>query len=152
MKERIFISACFLGDKVRYDGKYKALVNPVLLFWSKQNRLIRGCPECLGGLPVPREPAEIQQNSSMIIDVKGNNVTQAFRLGAQKALDICLKENIKYALLKQSSPSCGSESIYDGSFSNKKIKGKGVTAQLLFEHGIKVYSENNLDELFEKIG
>lgn len=151
MKEKIFISACFLGDKVRYDGKHQALANSILSSWGKQNRLVRGCPECLGGLPVPREPAEIQQNSSMIIDVKGNNVTQAFILGAQKTLDICLKENIKYALLKESSPSCGSNSIYDGTFSNNKIKGKGVTAQLLHQHGIKVYSENNIDELFEQI-
>ncbi len=51
---------------------------------------------------------------------------------------------IKEAILKQKSPSCGCEQIYDGTFSGKIIKGSGVTASLLKKNGIKVISENDL--------
>ena len=54
---------------------------------------------------------------------------------------------IKYAILKAKSPSCGKGLVYDGTFSGTKIKGMGVTASLLTKHGVKIYSENNIEEL-----
>lgn len=116
--KRILVSSCFLGEKVRYDGKSKSLINDTLLLWKKQKQLISFCPEVAGGLSVPRQPAEIQQNNGLIITCDGEDVSRQFIKGAQRALDICQQHDIHFALLKESSPSCGSTTIYDGSFQN----------------------------------
>ncbi|XPF92996.1 DUF523 domain-containing protein [Colwellia sp. RE-S-Sl-9] len=149
--EKIFISACFMGENVRYDGGHQSLTHQSIEKWKKENRLISGCPECLGGLPVPREPAEIQQKDQKIITIQGVDVTDNFHDGALKTLSVCLKNNIKFALLKESSPSCGSNTIYNGEFSNTKIMGQGVTTQLLTKHNITVFSEKTLDALIDAI-
>ncbi len=140
------ISACFLGEKVRYNGEVKRLSHPLITQWSKQGRLISLCPESAGGLPTPRPPAEKQPNGQIIMTT-GRNVTQAFLSGAQRALALCQQYQIKYALLKESSPSCGSSTVYDGSFTNKKIAGQGITTELLRHHNILVFSENNIEHL-----
>lgn len=140
-----------MGENVRYDGGHQNLTHDSIEKWKKEKRLISGCPECLGGLSVPREPAEIQQKNQRIITIQGVDVTDNFHDGALKTLSICLKNNIKLALLKESSPSCGSNTIYNGEFSNTKIIGQGVTAQLLKNHNIKVFSEKTIDMLIEQI-
>jgi len=147
MFEKILISQCFLGDKVRYNGEVKSLKHPLITLWQQQQRFIAVCPEVAGGLPVPRPPAEITPKSGKVITQTGNNVTEQFNCGAQQALAICQKHQIRFALLKESSPSCGSNFIYDGSFSNKKIAGQGLTSQLLMSAGIRVFSEHFLEEL-----
>lgn len=140
-----------MGENVRYDGGHQHLTHYSIEKWKKEKRLISGCPECLGGLSVPREPAEIQQKNQRIITIQGVDVTDNFHDGALKTLSICLKNDIKFALLKESSPSCGSNTIYNGEFSNTKIIGQGVTAQLLINHNIKVFSEKTIDALIEQI-
>lgn len=151
MMEKILVSACLLGHKVRYDGNCQLLVNDVLDKWQKQGRLLTLCPEVEGGLPVPRPPAEIVQLEHKVLTEEGSDVTAEFSLGAQKALAFCQLHNIRYALLKESSPSCGSTMIYDGSFSGTKILGAGITSQLLQANSINVYSENNISELIALI-
>jgi uncharacterized protein YbbK (DUF523 family) len=145
--EKILVSACLLGENVRYNGQTKPLFNKMLDLWSLEGRVIRVCPEVAGGLPVPRPAAEIDREHNKIYTQQGIDVTEAFLSGAKKALDLCLKHKIKYALLKESSPSCGSLTIYDGSFSGTKIAGEGATTQLLRAHGIKVFSEQTIDDL-----
>lgn len=147
MFDKILISRCFLGDNVRYNSKVIPLCHPLLTLWQKQNRLIALCPEVYGGLSVPREPAEQQPNKGNVITVSGADVTNAFNTGAKQALALCRQHHIRFAVLKESSPSCGSTLIYDGSFSNKKIPGQGITCQKLTQEGIKVFSENNLQAL-----
>ncbi len=144
--DKILISACFLGEKVRYNGEIKKLTHPLLTHWKKQNRLISICPELAGGLPVPREAAE-KQADGKVITTSAKDVTSAFELGAKRALLLCQQHKIKYALLKESSPSCGSAFIYDGSFSHKKISGQGITTVLLRQHNILVFSENTIEQL-----
>jgi uncharacterized protein YbbK (DUF523 family) len=147
MFDHILISRCFLGDKVRYNSEIIQLKHSLLTLWQKQNRLIAICPEVSGGLSVPREPAEQQPNSDKIITISGTDVTKEFNLGAKQTLTLCRQHNIRFAILKESSPSCGSTLIYDGSFSNQKISGQGVTSKVLTQEGIQVFSENNLQEL-----
>lgn len=147
MFDKILISRCFLGENVRYNGKTIPLNHRLLTLWQQQNRLIAICPEVSGGLSVPREPAEQHPSSGKIITVSNIDVSAQFNLGAKKALALCRQHNIRFALLKESSPSCGSTLIYDGSFSNHKIVGQGVTSMLLTQQGIKVFSENNIEEL-----
>jgi len=147
MFDKILISRCFLGEKVRYNNEALTLTHPLIVLWQQQKRFITICPEVSGGLSVPREPAEIQQNSNQVITKSGISVSAQFNLGAQQALILCQQHNIRFALLKESSPSCGSTFIYDGSFTNNKILGQGVTSQLLAQHNINIFSENQLEKL-----
>ncbi|WP_222927957.1 DUF523 domain-containing protein [Colwellia ponticola] len=148
---KILVSACFLGDRVRYNGIVKTLEDKLLLQWQQQGRLISICPEVISGLPVPRPPAEINQTTKQVMTIDSVDVTEQFNEGAQKALLLCQRHNISFALLKESSPSCGSSSLYDGTFSQQKIKGEGVTTQLLRKNNIEVYSEVTIELLAKRI-
>ncbi len=141
--EKILISACLIGDNVTYNGK-NHLSDKVEALLEKYE-LVPFCPEVEGGLSIPRNPSErIKDRVKMD---NGKDVTKSFAKGADLALNICLYLGIKVAILKENSPSCGVNQIYDGSFSKKLIKGQGVTAELLRKKGIKVISENEIDTL-----
>ena len=143
---KILISACLLGKPVRYDAKSIPIQSSQLDKWKSENILLPICPEILGGLPTPRDPAEIQANGKVITKFKFD-VTSDFLEGASKALEIAQKNNIKIAILSERSPSCGIDNIYDGNFGGKLIKGQGVTTQLLQKHGIKVFNQFQLKEV-----
>jgi uncharacterized protein YbbK (DUF523 family) len=113
---------------------------------AKDFILIPVCPEILGGLPIPREPAE--QRGKRVITKSGKDVTKYFERGAKEVLKICKILKIKKAILKQKSPSCGCGKIYDGTFSGRLIEGNGVTTKLLKKNGVKVFSEEDLDSIF----
>ena len=149
--QKILVSGCFLGAKVRYNAQIKPLLHPLLQRWQQQQRLIVVCPEVDGGLPVPRKAAERQQHSGLVINTANEDVSQAFYAGAQRALALCQHHQIRYALLKEASPSCGSTIIYDGSFSGKKIAGQGITTELLRQHGIEVFSELTIEALAQQL-
>lgn len=133
-------SACLLGIRCRYNGR-SALSQKVIAL-SKAEMLIPVCPEQLGGLPTPREPAELRGNR--VITRSGKDVTENFVRGAKQVLKLAKLFSVKEAILKQESPSCGCGRIYNGTFSGKAIKGDGITAALLKKNGIKVVSEEDL--------
>jgi len=139
-----------LGEAVRYDGgdcfhHLDAQAKIWIQNWQQQGLLLPLCPEVAGGLPVPRPAAEIQGNQVNTID--GDDVSQAFQQGAERALSLCQHYDIKIAILKQGSPSCGNTLINDGSFSKRKIAGQGITVRLLQRHGITVFNENQLEQI-----
>lgn len=156
--ERILVSACLLGEKVRYDGSACA-VHGLLDTWGKQGRIISICPEVAGGLCIPRDPAEIValdatavlRGTGRVQKMDGADVTHAFMDGAERALAQCWEHKIKIAILKEGSPSCGSSLVNDGRFSGKKISGQGVTTALLAGHGISVFNETQLDEAARRL-
>ena len=133
-------SACLLGIKCRYDGK--SARNRKVIMLLKAETLIPVCPEQLGGLPTPREPAEIR--GERVFTRSGKDVTENFERGAKEVLKIAKLYGIKEAIMKQGSPSCGSGRIYDGTFSGKTIRGDGITTAVLKENGIKVITEEDL--------
>jgi len=133
-------SACLLGIKCRYDGKVKRYRKVIEL--SRKEILIPACPEQLGGLPTPREPA--QRQGRKVVTKSGRDVSASFSLGAGQVLKIAKMNGVKEAILKQRSPSCGCGQIYDGTFTKTVIKGDGVTAALLKKNGIKVMTEEDL--------
>lgn len=107
------------------------------------------CPEQLGGLSTPRCPCEIQGNK--VMSKEGKDCTREFQEGAEKSLKLAKQWNIKTALLKAKSPSCGFGQIYDGSFSKKLITGNGLTAALLEKEGIRIFCETELDKFLKKL-
>lgn len=141
--ESILVSACLLGTPCRYDGKSKA--NPDVLALCARYNLIPVCPEVAGGLPTPRVPSERIADKVMMRD--GRDVTDNYRSGAQEALRLCRLHNIKIAILKERSPSCGKGEIYDGSFSGVLTARDGVTAELLTKEGIRVIGESEINIL-----
>ncbi len=140
---KILVSACLLGENCKYNGKNN--FNSLVAELANSFEIIPICPEVFGGLTTPRLPSEI--NGEFVINEAGVDVTYEFNKGANLALQIALKENIKYAILKEKSPSCGVNKIYDGNFNGTLLTGKGITCQLLEKNGIKCYNENEIDLL-----
>jgi len=143
--QKLLISACLLGEHVRYDGGSCLQNSEILWKWQEEGRLVPLCPEVAGGLPVPRSPAEIQADGR-IVNVGGEDVSTAFEQGAEKAPRLCKEHGITIAILKEGSPSCGPSKINDGTFSDNKVSGSGVTARLLRANGIRVFSELELEQ------
>ena len=139
----IMVSACLVGKNCKYNGGNN--YNEKVCKYLVNKEYITVCPECDGGLAIPRDPSEILRGR--VYSKGGRDVTKEFMLGAQKTLEKALKHDVTLAILKQSSPSCGSGSIYDGSFTNKKISGDGMTAALLKKHGIKILTEKDFQKM-----
>ncbi len=150
--QKILISACLLGDPVRYDGHSKMCHSHHLQRWQQQGRLVSICPEVAGGLGIPRPAAEVISRAPLqVITLSGTDVTHQFQQGAEQALALCQANAIGYAILKERSPSCGSQQNYDGSFSGRVVANAGVTAELLMANGIKVFSEETIQDLAQLI-
>lgn len=148
--KNLLISACLVGENVRYDGKNNLISDLDRL--SKYFELFYTCPEVEGGMLVPRIPCEITSTTPLKIQNEfGIDTTDFFKSGAINSLDICKKYDIKIALLKSNSPSCGNNKIYDGTFTSTLIDGIGITANTLQHNGIKVFNENQIEELYEYI-
>ncbi|HTI36403.1 MAG TPA: DUF523 domain-containing protein [Vicinamibacterales bacterium] len=144
---KILVSACVLGAPVRYNGKDKKSSHPVLDRWVREGRVVSVCPEVLGGLGTPRAPSEIVriQGLRRVAASTGRDVTAEFERGAALALDQALTNDVRVAVLKEGSPSCGSTWTYDGTFSGTRIAGEGVATELLRRRGIQVFSEEEID-------
>ena len=136
------VSACLLGDNCRYNGGNNYNENVCKFLSNKE--YIKVCPECLGGLSIPRLPSEIIGDK--VINSSNIDVTLNYKKGAEETLKICQNENINCAIMKSRSPSCGCGKIYDGTFSKKLVDGDGITVRLLKEHGINVLSEEDINE------
>lgn len=136
----ILVSACLLGVCCRYDAK--AVRNDSVCALTEKHRLIPVCPEQLGGLATPREAAE--RIGGSVVTKSGNDVTDAYKKGANEALKLAKLFDCRYAILKERSPSCGIGRIHDGTFSGALTDGNGVTADLLLQNSIFVTGESEI--------
>ena len=151
---RVLVSACLLGEKVRYNGAAAPAHDAVLATWINEGRVVPFCPEVAGGLGVPRPAAEIRgADGEAVLDAhasvvtrEGSDVTANFLEGAHKALAAAQSRGVRLAILKDGSPSCGSTWIYDGTFTGQRQHARGVTAALLERNGIRVFSEEQIAE------
>ncbi|MEA1889734.1 MAG: DUF523 domain-containing protein [Pseudomonadota bacterium] len=157
-RHKILISSCLLGQPVRYDGQAKKFDNSTLDHWLAEGRLVAVCPEISGGLSVPRAAAEIAGFADKVLVGRDRvkteddeDVSRYFLCGAQHVLMLCRQENIRIAILKENSPSCGSRHVYDGSFTDKLVSGAGITTTLLRQNGIRVFNEHEIDAVAEYI-
>lgn len=145
---KIIVSACLLGCDCRYTGDN--CKSDALLALAARHTLIPVCPEQLGGLATPRNPAEIC--SDRVVSNTGKDVTREYQKGAETALYIANCAGANVAVLKANSPSCGKGVIYDGTFTGRKTAGNGITAKLFSEAGISVFTENELPDLATLLG
>ena len=138
----ILVSHCFLGEPCRYDGASR-LDRQIIELHRAGHNLVPACPELLGGLDVPRSPAEIQPDGRVVTQ-DGEDVTAAYRAGAERAVEIAKEKGCTAAILKARSPSCGSGEVYDGTFTHTITSGWGIAARLLDEAGLEVTDEDHL--------
>ena len=138
----IAVSECLLGCDCKYNGGNNR--NEELIQFLKGKEYIAICPEVMGGLPIPRIPCEIVGNCVKSKD--GKDFTKEYKKGAKCSLEKCQQYGVTSAILQSRSPSCGVGIIYDGSFTGRKVKGNGVTARLLKEHGIEVIDIKEWEE------
>jgi uncharacterized protein YbbK (DUF523 family) len=149
--QKILVSRCLLGHRVRYDGGAHGPFD-LLQRWQAEGRVVALCPEVAGGLATPRPAAEIPSGQGAqvldgrlsVLTIEGEDVTAAFVAGAEQALALVRQHGIRLALLKARSPSCGNLENYDGSFTGRRVAGEGVTAALLKRAGVQVFSEEQL--------
>jgi len=150
MKKKVLISACLLGKNCRYNGGHSQLneLNKLDVEW------IPVCPEESGGLGTPRPSAEMQENAETILNGKGKiitnkgkNVTAEFIQGAEQSLQLGLGVEVKIAVLKSKSPSCGIGKIYDGSFTKTLKTGDGIFAHLCHENDIACIPSDNINQI-----
>ncbi|MEM5829721.1 MAG: DUF523 domain-containing protein [Candidatus Aenigmatarchaeota archaeon] len=157
----ILVSACLTGIKCNYRGRSRT--NQKILELVKKGIAYPICPEVLGGLPTPRSAARILSKDeefdgnavldgkTIVIDEEGKDVTENFIKGAYKVLEIAKKHNIKMAYLNQYSPSCGRGKTLGGNqYYKKYISGDGVTTALLKRESIKVLTDEELEEIYNR--
>ena len=142
---KVLISACLLGDNVKYSGGNNLTPELVTLLEKYKVNIVKICPECFAGLPIPRVPSEILGDK--VFSKDGRDITEEFLSGAEKTYQVAKNKEIDFAILKERSPSCGSSYVYDGSFSGKVIEGQGLTAKKLSKENIIIFSEENLEEI-----
>lgn len=140
---KILVSACLLGENCKYSGGSNK--NDKIIALGEKHKLIPICPECFAQLPIPRPPAEII--GGKVFNKLGEDITDKFKDGAEKALYVAEETGCQIAVLKERSPSCGFGEIYDGSFTGKTIRGNGITAQLLYDNGITIFGESSVDKI-----
>ncbi len=146
---KVLVSACLLGVNCRYNGVPKEVAEVKELLEREDISLIPVCPEQLGGLPTPRTPSE--RRGSLVVSSEGEDRTEAFLRGAEKALRIAKLYGCESAILKERSPSCGNKEVYDGNFTGTLVSGEGVTAELLRANGLKVFGESEADMFLEYV-
>ena len=144
---KILVSACLMGENCKYNGGNNE--NFIIKEILKGPETVSVCPEVLGGLTIPRSPSE--RLSERVINREGKDVTENFTNGAEKALKIAKENGCRLAVLKSRSPSCSPLGIYDGSFTGKVVSGRGVTAEILINDGIEVYSEEDAEFLKRRL-
>jgi len=155
-KAKILISSCLLEENVRYNQIPLCFSSSLLEHWKSLDVLVAFCPEVEGGMSVPRLPAELMlqkiagsnEVTISVINGLGEEVTSFFQSGAEKAWKCSIKNKCSMAILKESSPSCGSRQVYDGHFSGNLIPGAGITTTLLRQQGVKVFSEAELETAY----
>jgi len=139
MREKIGVSACLLGVSCKYNGGHN--LNKEVIDYIRDKEVVMICPEVFGSLGTPRIPCEIQGDGS-VINRNNVDVSENFRIGKEKTLEVLEQNRCKKVILKDGSPSCGYKTVYDGTFTNRKTVGLGVTARYLIENDIEIIDLN----------
>lgn len=153
---KILVSACLLGEKVRWNGEGRPVGDARLTRWLAEGRIVPFCPELAAGLPVPRPAVEIEPGRSAadvlagrgrVRDADGGDFSAAFRDGAERAAEVAGAEEIGFALLAEGSPSCGTGFVADGRFAGRRVPGRGLAAERLAEAGVACFSPDAIEAL-----
>lgn len=148
---RIGVSACLLGEKVRYDGGHKR--DPYLVeIFGRYVEWVPVCPEVELGLGTPRETLRLVRMGEDIrlrMPKTGVDHTEDMRAYAVRRAAELAKEDLRGYILKKDSPSCGMERvrIFDAHGVPSK-SGRGLFAEALLQHfpNLPVEEEGRLND------
>ena len=133
---RIGISACLLGQEVRFDGGHKRdrFLTDVL---GAVVEWVPVCPEVELGLGTPRETLRLVRSEKgvrMITTRTGIDHTDGMNAWADRRLDELAGEDLCGYVLKKDSPSCGMERVkVFGAAGMPERQGRGLFAAALLE-------------------
>lgn len=145
--EAVLVSACLLGEAVRYSGDSNPDPALVAALEAAGARIVPVCPEVLGGLGVPRPPAEPPHGDGVDVlagrapvrtvggEGAGRDVSAEYLRGARLAVELAREVGARFAFLKERSPSCGVERTHSG---GGLVDGPGVATAALREAGVVV--------------
>lgn len=148
---RIGISACLLGEQVRFDGGHKrdAFLTDVL---GPQVAWVPVCPEVEVGMGTPRETLRLERTGRglrMITTRTGIDHTEAMQRWSAQRLAALAHEDLCGYVLKKDSPSCGMErvKVYSASGMPERT-GRGLFAAALLERfpSLPVEEEGRLSD------
>lgn len=149
---KVIVSGCLNGPPIRFNRSNVDVTSDIWDRWAAEGRLVPFCAELAAGMAVPRPPAEtvggdggaVIAGEARVLENDGNDVTGLFVDGARKAVRRARERGCVAAVLVDGSPSCGSSYVYDGSFTGATTDGMGVTARMLADAGIAVFSEHQI--------
>ena len=140
--KKVIVSACLLGENCKYNGGNN--FDPRVEAFCRGREVIPVCPEVLAGLGIPRIPIEIKDG--IVTRKDGVVVDASIRKAVAEILEQIKEEDVRCAVLKARSPTCGVHQIYDGTFSGTLVDGAGVLAQALLDAGYIVMDNEDLEE------
>lgn len=151
-KLQIAISACVLGEPVRYDGKSKRHALIVDIFTRQLNEqveLIPFCPEMGIGLGAPRDKIELVRQKDESIRVLGvEDHTWDVTHELQSYTEVFLKKypNLDYFIVKSRSPSCGYNTtpVFSNGSEVAVDSGMFVQTLLAIKPGLNIINESQL--------
>ncbi len=131
---RIGVSACLLGEQVRFDGGHKRDLFLVDTF-GQFVEWVSVCPEVELGLGTPREALRLVRRADgirMVNTKSGHDISDRMRDWARTRAEQLASERLAGYVLKKDSPSCGMErvKVYDG-HSVPARSGRGLFAEAL---------------------
>ena len=139
--KKIILSACLLGRNCKYSGGNNR--NEAVLSYVKCREVVPVCPEVAAGMPVPRPPVELRKGR--VISCEGKDLDAVYRAGVARTLEALAGEEIEWSMIKETSPPCGVQEIYDGTVSVKKIKGQGILAKAVRRAGVRGIDEEDVE-------
>lgn len=120
------------GRNYKYNGRNN--LNPKVIEFLKNKKIIEICPEVLAGMNIPRAPAEIV--NGCVTEINGKSVHSEYARAVELALEMIKNENIDLAILQSRSPTCGVNKIYNGGFNGTLVQGNGLFARELINRVI----------------
>lgn len=112
-RPRLGISACLLGEEVRFDGGHKR--DPFLVdVLGGRVEWVRVCPEVEVGMGTPRETLRLIRDGDrvrMVTTRTGVDHTAAMDAWARRRVEALAAEDLSGYVLKKDSPSCGMEKV-----------------------------------------
>ncbi|MHC4404844.1 MAG: 2-thiouracil desulfurase family protein, partial [Planctomycetota bacterium] len=147
---RVGVSACLLGEKVRFDGDHKraAYVADVL---GEHLELVSVCPEVELGLSVPRPTLRLERagtDVALVMPHTGRNLSRKMRSYARAKVTLESKEGLSGFVLKARSPSCGLQTRAYTASGRRARSAPGLFAEVLLRHlpDLPAIDEEALDD------
>jgi len=143
---KIGISACLLGECVRYDGGHKRS-DLIIETFGRWAEFVPVCPEVECGLPVPRPPMQLYDDPATprIIEIE-SRIDHSIRMiaWAENCLDELSHENLAAFIFKAKSPSCGLRNIIVASSDEGLPQlGRGLWTKLFINRFPEIPVEDN---------